>query len=157
MKQFKPSFFHGWYVVAAGAAILFTVQGARSTFGVVLKPIITELGWSRGAISGAAFLNMAVFALTLTAVGKLYDRYGAKWVVVGATLCLAAGYLGLAFVTSYGQFLFLYGFVTALGLGGTSIPLFAALTSRWFHRHRGLAISIVLAWDNISLYPRLPA
>ena len=124
MKFSRPRIFYGWYVVAAGATILFCIQGARATFGVVLKPIIAEMAWSRGAISGAAFLNMTVFALSLTGVGKIYDRYGAKWVIVGSTLCVAIGYLSLAHINSYWQFLGLYGIVTALGFGGTSIPPF---------------------------------
>jgi len=68
--------FYGWYIVAASFIILFFNSGARYAFGVMFKPIIKEFGWSRGTISLVFFLNMMIFALTLMAVGKLYDRYG---------------------------------------------------------------------------------
>ncbi len=38
-----------------------------------------------------------------------------------------------------------YGVLTAIGTGGATIPLVAALMSKWFERRRGLAISLALS------------
>lgn len=54
---------------------------------MVFKPVVQEFGWNRGALSLAALVNMTVFAFTLTVVGRLYGRYGAKWVIICSTLC----------------------------------------------------------------------
>ena len=72
----------GWYVVAASFAILFLNAGARLMIGVLVKPMIAEFGWSRGAMSAAVFVNMAVFAAAIVVSGRLYDRYGPTWVIL---------------------------------------------------------------------------
>jgi OFA family oxalate/formate antiporter-like MFS transporter len=45
----RDRIFYGWYIVAASFGILFFNSGARYAFGVMMKPIIAEFGWSRGA------------------------------------------------------------------------------------------------------------
>jgi len=152
----KVGLFYGWYILAASFIILFFTSGARYSFGVAFKPMIEELGWSRGAISFAFFLNMTLFALSLIAAGKLYDRYGAKWVIVIATVFLSAGFALISLIHSLWQFYIVYGVFAALGLGGTSIPLLAALTSKWFTTWRGLAISLALAGNCMGQFVLIP-
>lgn len=146
----------GWDVVAGAFLVMFFIQGARTVIGVMFKPMIQELAWSRSAISMAAFINMAVFALSLTLVGKYYDRYGAKRIVVLSSLLVGISYISIALVQSLWSFILLYGILAALGFGGTSIPLFGALISKWFNRHRGLAISIALAGGCLGQYVIVP-
>jgi MFS family permease len=52
------------------------------SIGVVFKPLMWEFGWDRGLISLAFFLNMTIYAVSLIFVGKYYDRYGPKWVII---------------------------------------------------------------------------
>ncbi len=152
----NTTLFYGWYVLFSAFVILFFVQGARTIIGVMIKPVIAELSWSRSTISLAAFVNMAIFASTLTLIGRYYDRYGAKSVLIISSIFLAAGYIGLARVHSIWSFILLYGFLAAIGFGGTSIPLFAALISKWFSRYRGLAISLALAGGCLGQFILVP-
>jgi len=152
----RVGLFYGWYILGASFIILFFTSGARYSFGVAFKPMIEELGWSRGAISFAFFLNMTVFAFSLIAAGKLYDRYGAKWVIVIATVFLSAGFALISLINSLWQFYIVYGVFAAVGLGGTSIPLLAALTSKWFTKWRGLAISLALAGNCMGQFVLVP-
>jgi MFS family permease len=153
-QRFK--LFYGWYVVAAVFAILFFNAGARFSFGVMFKPMIAEFGWSRGTMSLVFFLNMALYALSLTAVGKFYDRYGPKWVISISTVFLAAGYILMAAVNSLWQFYLFYGILAAIGYGGTSAPLAAALTSKWFKKWRGFAISLALSGGSLGQFALIP-
>jgi len=148
--------FYGWYILAASFAILFFTSGARYSFGVAFKPMIKELDWSRGSISFAFFLNMTLFALSLIAAGRLYDRYGPKWVIFVSTFFLSAGFALISVVNSLWQFYIVYGVFAAVGLGGTSIPLLAALISRWFTKWRGLAISLALAGNCMGQFVLIP-
>jgi MFS family permease len=152
----KSRIFYGWYILAASCVILFFNSGARLTIGIMFKPMITEFDWNRSTISLAVFMNMALYALSLTVVGKFYDRYGPKWVIIISTLLLVIGYIGIFFITSIWQFLFFFGIVSALGLGGTSVPLFAALTSKWFEKGRGLAISLALSGGCLGQFALVP-
>jgi MFS family permease len=149
-------FFYGWYIVAASFIILFFNSGARYAFGVMFKPIVQEFGWSRGLVSLVFFLNMVIFALSLCVVGKLYDRYGPKWVIIISTLFISAGFILTAYIHSIGQFFFAYGILAAFGLAGTSVPLMATLTSKWFEKWRGLAISMSLSGNSIGQFVLVP-
>lgn len=148
--------FYGWYVVAASFVILFFNSGARFSFGVMFKPLISEFGWDRGAISFAFSLNMTIFALSLLVVGKFYDRCGPKWVILISTALLSGGYISLYLIQSYWQFLLFYGILSAAGLGGTSVPLVSSLTSKWFHKGRGTAISLALAGSCLGHFVLIP-
>jgi MFS family permease len=148
--------FYGWYILGASFAILFFTSGARYSFGVAFKPMIKELDWSRGSISFAFFVNMTLFAFSLIAAGRLYDRYGAKWVIVISTVFLSAGFALISLINSLWQFYIVYGVFAAIGLGGTSIPLLAALTSKWFTKWRGLAISLALAGNCLGQFVLIP-
>ncbi len=150
------SIFYGWYVVASAFAILFFNSGARFSFGVIFKPIIEEFGWDRGSISLAFFFNMTAYALSLVGVGRLYDRYGPKWVIVISTVFLSSGYLLISVMDSLWQFLVFYGIIAGIGLGGTSVTLMAAVTSKWFKKWRGLATSFAVSGNSIGQFALVP-
>src|SRR3954464_2569005 len=86
----------GWRVGAASSAGVFASFGSLLvfTFGVFLKPIAAEFGWSREAVSAA----FAVAALSVAAcspvVGMLIDRFGARRVIAP---CVAV--FGFAFAS----------------------------------------------------------
>jgi MFS family permease len=148
--------FYGWYVLAASFFLLFFQSGARFSFGIMFKPMIAELGWNRASISSVFFLHMVFFALALSVAGKLYDRYGPRWVIFVSTVLLAGGYMCTALVRSLWQFYLFYGILTAVGTGGASVPLIASLMSKWFEKRRGLAISLALSGTCLGQFLLVP-
>ena len=88
---------------------------------------------------------MTFFALTMSIGGRLYDRYGPKWIILVSTLFMSAGYVGIAFIDTLWEFYICYGLLAAIVFGGASIPLVAALMSNWFEKRRGLAISLAIS------------
>ena len=122
----------------------------------MFKPMISEFGWSRSSLSLAFFLHMTVFAFTITVAGRFYDRYGPKWVILLATLFLAFGYTLISTVMVLWQFYLYYGVLAAIGLGGTSVPLMATITTKWFERRRGLAVSISLGGNCLGQFALIP-
>lgn len=152
----KSGIFYGWYVLAASFLILFLSSGARFTIGIAFKPLIAEFGWSRSAVSLAVFLNMAIYSLSVIATGRWYDRFGPKWVIVFSTILVSSGYMLIALTQTLWQFLVLYGVVAAMGLGGTTAPIFAALMSKWFEKRRGLTISLALSGNCLGQFVLVP-
>jgi MFS family permease len=148
--------FYGWYVLAASFMILFLSSGARFTIGIAFKALTAEFGWSRSAVSLGVFLNMALYSLSVICAGKLYDRFGPKWVIVISTLLVASGYMLIALTQALWHFLLLYGVVAAMGLGGTTVPIFAALMSKWFEKRRGLTISLALSGNCLGQFALVP-
>ncbi|MCU0595537.1 MAG: MFS transporter [Desulfobacterota bacterium] len=153
----RPSrIFYGWYVLAASFLILFLSSGARFTIGIAFKPLLAEFGWSRSDVSLAALLNMTFFSLSVIVTGKWYDRFGPKWVIVVSTLLVSSGYMLIALTQTLWHFLLLYGVIAAMGLGGTTVPIFAALMSKWFEKRRGLTISLALSGNCLGQFALVP-
>jgi MFS family permease len=147
---------YGWYIVAASFMILCFNAGARYAFGVMFKPIIKEFGWGRGEVSLVFFVNMVIFAVSLLIVGKIYDRYGPKWVVIISTIFISSGFILTSFIHSIGQFFFSYGVLAAFGIAGTAVPLMATLTSKWFDKWRGFAVSLSVSGNSIGQFALVP-
>jgi MFS family permease len=147
---------YGWYIVAASFMILVFNAGARYAFGVMFKPIIKEFGWGRGEVSLVFFVNMVIFAVSLLIVGRLYDRYGPKWVVIISTIFISTGFILTSYIHSIGQFFFSYGVLAAFGIAGTAVPLMATLTSKWFDKWRGFAVSLSVSGNSIGQFALVP-
>jgi MFS family permease len=158
LKHSSPTkrIFYGWYVLIGCFFLLFFQAGARHSFGVMFKPMIAQFGWDRASISLAFFLNMTIFALTLTISGRFYDRYGPKWIIFISTVFMAAGYICISLIDSLYEFYVYYGIVTAIGVGGASVPFVAALISKWFEKRRGLAISLALIGNCVGQFALVP-
>jgi MFS family permease len=152
----RSSIFYGWYILAACFFLLFFQAGARFSFGLMFKPMMAQLGWDRASISLVFFLNMIFFALTLSIAGKLYDRWGPKWVILVSTLFLSVGYGSISTISTLWEFHLYYGVLAAIGMGGASVPLIAALMSKWFENNRGLVISLALSGNCVGQFVLVP-
>lgn len=155
-SRHKSRVFYGWYVLAASFVILFLNAGGRMIIGVMVKPMTAEFGWSRSAVTSAIFLNLAVYALSIIITGRLYDRYGPKWVVAGSTVLFSAGYVLMATMDSLWQFLLYFGVISAAGLGGTTVAVFGSLIANWFEKRRGLAITLAFAGNCFGQFFLVP-
>jgi len=147
---------HSFYIVISSFVILFFNSGARFSIGVIFKPVIAEFGWNRSAISMAFFLHMIVFALSLLLVGRLYDRYGPKWIIIISTFFLSGGCFLISLIHSLWQFFICYGIIAAIGLGGTSATLISVITSKWFEKNRGFAVSLALSGNCLGQFALIP-
>jgi MFS family permease len=141
----KPRIFYGWYVLAASFVILFLNAGSRAAIGLMVKPMEADLHWTRGSISSVIFLNLAVYAVSVIVTGRLYDRYGPKWIIAASTMLFAAGHALMASMDSLWEFYLYYGILNASGLAGTTVALFGSVVGHWFEKHRGLAVSLAFA------------
>ncbi len=151
-----PRLFYGWYVLAASFVILFLNSGGRNVIGVMVKPMQDEFGWGRGAISAAVFVNLAVYALASIITGRLYDRFGPKWVIVWSSILFSAGFALMATMHSLWEFIAYYGILNAAGLGGITVPIFGSIIGNWFQKRRGLAVSLALAGSCLGQFALVP-
>ena len=152
----RSRFHYSFYIVLSSFVILFFNSGARFSIGVIFKPVIAEFGWSRSAISMAFFLHMIVFAFSLILVGRLYDRYGPKWIIIISTFFLSGGCFLISLIHTLWQFFICYGIIAAIGLGGTSATLISVITSKWFEKNRGFAISLALSGNCLGQFALIP-
>jgi MFS family permease len=137
--------FYRWYILAASFLILVIDGGVRFSFGVLIKPLVSEFSWERGAITLAYTLNMLVFACCQPLAGKLLDRFGPTRLFTASALVTSAGLVLTSQTMSLWHLYWSYGVVTAAGISGISIAVVASVLSRWFTQLRvfmsGVAIS----------------
>ena len=139
-----------WVILAVGFTVLFFNGGSRSALGLMLKPMVDELDWTRSALSLGATVYMVVSAMALPFVGRLADRYELRW-IMGAGAAVGAVGIGLMSVVSAPWQLFLvYGLVFALGNAGMSNPVVSVMIVRWFPDRRGLANSVAVSGNAIG-------
>lgn len=138
----------GWVVVGACVAVMFGVWNPHAGFGVFLPVLAREFGWSRGAISVAASLNLLIGGTIGFAVGAANDRYGPRPILALGSLLAGFGYFFASAVNALWSFYLLLGGLLGIAMAGMYfVP--AATVSRWFVERRGLALGIVQAGVNL--------
>ena len=137
-------------VLATGFAVLFFSSGTRYAFGLMLKPMTDDLGWSRSELSLALAAFMLVSALAMPLAGRLVDRYSIRLVLAIGGLIVALGIGLTGQVQSHWQLFVVYGLVYAVGHAATSIPTVGVMISRWFVRRRGFANSVAVSGNAIG-------
>jgi len=133
----------GWLVIVASLVLLAGSFGTQLTFGVFLKPLSLEFGWTRAATSGAMSLAMGLSGVIGVVMGRLTDRFDVRLAIgVGAALG-AACYLLLARLHSLWQFYLYFGLGGGICIGSTYAPV-SAIVSKWFKERRALALGLAL-------------
>ena len=139
-----------WIILAIGFVVLFFNGGSRSALGLMLKPMVDDLDWSRSALSLGITTYMVVSAVAMPFVGRLADRYDLRW-IMGIGAAVGAVGLGLMSVVSAPWQLFaIYGLVFAIGNAGISNPIVSVMTVRWFPDRRGLTNSVAVSGNAIG-------
>ena len=139
----KPKFFYGYIIVLLTSLIMVVTWGAFYSFGVFFKPVLTEFGWTRTAISVASSLVFLLSGFLGIFTGRLCDRFGPRIVVTVSGLLLASGYLLMSQLSAIWQLYLFYGIV-GIGMSGAYVPAISTV-ARWFVKRRGLMSGIVIA------------
>jgi MFS family permease len=144
---------YAWVVLFAACMLNIASRADHGSFGVFVEPLVERFGWSRGDISVAYSIAFIVGLPAVVIMGWLGDRYGARWLMIGAALLITAGTYLLGTVTELWQFYVYYGFfVGSMGHAAFTVLLPVILT-RWFDRHMGLAVGIY--WAAMGIGPMI--
>lgn len=136
-----PRLYYGWIIAAACFAITLTLGEAFYAFGVFVKPLEREFGWSRAVTTSAYTAMLLGYAPASYLSGRLADRYGPKVVVSIGGALTGAGFLLASRVGSVLQFQIMMALV-GLGAGATWVVP-AATVQRWFVRRRGMMLGVM--------------
>jgi len=136
--------FYGWVIVGAGIVITCLGMGSMMSLGIFLQPMSAATGWSRTSVSTAALLNFLCMGPASFLWGALSDRFGTRVVVVSGGALLGLGLVAASQAATVGQFQILFGVIIGVAAGSFYAPLTATAT-RWFTRHRSLAVALISA------------
>ncbi|MFV2091356.1 MAG: MFS transporter, partial [Pseudomonadales bacterium] len=155
----KTPFFYGWVIwLLSTLGFLMSVPGQTMGMAVFTDPFIEAFDLSRSQLSFAYLCGTVASALLLTRAGRLYDRLGARIMVVGASIGLGmlvvfisvTDWLGLALSGLLGVSLSTVTLpLILIGYFGVRFTGQGVLTSAsrnvlllWFERRRGLVSGI---------------
>ena len=140
----RPGVFYGYIVVALAFLIMMASIGTHNSFGVFLKPVLTEFNCTRAVTSGAFSLSFFVSGLLGIVMGGLTDRFGPRLVLTFCGFLLGLGYLLMAQLGVLWQLYLFFGIIIGFGMAGSWVPL-VSTTARWFVKRRGMMTGFVVA------------
>ena len=144
---------YAWVVLFAACMLNIASRADHGSFGVFVEPLVELFGWSRGDISFAYSIAFIVGLPAVVIMGWLGDRYGARWLMIGAALLITVGTYLIGTITELWQFYVFYGFfVGSMGHAAFTVLLPVILT-RWFDRYMGLAVGIY--WAAMGIGPMI--
>ncbi|MEU2071404.1 MFS transporter [Streptomyces anulatus] len=145
-----------WLMAAVAGAAIVTAGAFTTVPGLLVTLLHQEYAWERGQIALAASVNMVLFGLTAPFAAALMDRIGARRVVMGALLLVAAGALLTGVMTRPWQLVAYWGVLIGLGSGCLTMTVAAGITARWFDRRRGLVTGALSSSSHLGQLLFLP-
>jgi OFA family oxalate/formate antiporter-like MFS transporter len=150
-------FFYGWIVLGASFVVMAAVMGGvYYAFGVFFRPMIAELGWSRGAGSIGFALMTVMQALAGPLIGTSIVRFGVRKVMVFGSLMVIFALLLLSRTTQLWHLYFFYGVMCGIGMPSIFMPVMA-MVNNWFIRRRSLAFGITMSGSGVGTVILAPA
>jgi MFS family permease len=149
-------FYYGWVIVGIAFVTMAIGVSARTTFSLLLPPLVGEFGWTPGLVAGAFSFGFLVSAAISPIAGRLMDRDGPR-VVIESGVCLTA--CGLLLAPAIEKPWQLYATLGVLVGSGANLMSFTAQSlflPNWFVRRRGLAISIAFSGVGVGAIVLLP-
>jgi MFS family permease len=138
--------YRGWRVTLAAAGCVFVSFASLLvfTFGVFLKPVAAEFGWSREAVAAAFGVAALAVAACSPPLGYLLDRYPARRIVMPSMAVFGCAFASLALLTPHLWHLYAVFLVLGVVGNGTAHLAYVRVLSTWFVRRRGLAFALLL-------------
>ena len=138
--------YYGWRVVLA--ACLGVMAGFGSlfvyTFSVFVKPLATQFGWSREAISGGFAIAAVTLGVCSPLLGRWIDRFGPRRIILTCMTIFGCAIASLSLLR-YGLWQF-YATCFVLGVVGNGAAhlAYSRSISTWFQRRLGMALALVM-------------
>ncbi len=134
--------FWGWYVVLGAFLIQAINYGARYSFGVFVKPMAEEYGWSRSVISAGMSVMVLAYGIAGVFTGRLADRIAPRWIITAGAVVMAAGLFLTALIREPWHLYVTYGVLGGVGAACLGVVVCNSSVGKWFARRRGLAIGL---------------
>jgi len=136
----------GWRVAIASSGCVFVSFASLLvyTFGIFLKPLAAEFGWSRQAISAAFGLAALAVAACSPPLGLLLDRYPARRIILPCLAVFGIAFASLSLLTRHLWHLYAVFIVLGIVGNGTAHLAYSRAISTWFQARRGVAFAVLM-------------
>ena len=156
MRLFRGKIFYGWFVVAGSVLVMFGMAGGQFSFGVFLKPMTEDFGWSRASLSLAFGTTFMLSGLLRPVAGYLADRFSPKIAALSGVMVMGTMLLLIPFINNLAQLYFLFA-IMSIGITLGTGPILTKVVAEWFHTNRGLTLGLVSGAGSFGAMILVPA
>ncbi len=149
--------YYGYYLIGAAFIAQFVSVGSQNyVVGTFLKPMTTDLGWTRSEFTIARTLGQFVMAFTGFFIGGYVDRHGGrKLMSIGIVILTSALFL-LSLTQELWQWILLNGLILTCGAAMIGNLVVNVTLAKWFVARRGLVVgfsSMGVSFAGVVLTP----
>ncbi|RSM08783.1 hypothetical protein CEP52_004515 [Fusarium oligoseptatum] len=151
LNDFPDGGLRAWSVVGGAWAANICSFGWINCIGV-FQAYYQETylkGYSPSAISWIASLELSILFGGGFVVGRIYDKYGPRWLMAFGTFMHVFGLMMASLSTKYYQIVLSQGICSPIGICCLFTPAVACVTT-WFQKRRGLAMGLVSGGSSLG-------
>jgi MFS family permease len=149
-------FYYGWLIVAIAFVTMAIGVTGRTSFSLLMPPLVDEFRWDRGLAAGAFSVGFLFSAIVSPFVGWIVDTKGPRLVIWTGVALMSAGLLLAPYVTNSWQLYATLGVAVSGGANLMTYTVHSQFLPHWFVRRRSLAISIAFAGAGVGAILLLP-
>lgn len=142
IRQVRQQLHYGWVIFALSFTNLIVEGGVKNTVPVVYVALRDSFHWSAAVTAGIFSLAGLVGGLSAPLLGRLLDRWGARYLFPVGGLLILLGWWASSFATELWHLLLLYSVVATLGENSIASFTTTANLSPWFPRTRGRMLGL---------------
>jgi MFS family permease len=144
-------------MLVCGGIILTLSMGTRGGFGLFLRPMTFDLGWSRETFAFALALQNLIWGASQPFLGMIADRKGAGRVLLVGGVLYAVGLVLMANSTTGWQFSLATGVLLGIAQGCTTFSIiFGVLTRAFPPERRSMVLGTASAAGSFGQFAMLP-
>ena len=151
----RSKIYYGWFVVAGSSLVVFGVAGGQFSFGVFLKPMTEDFGWSRGTLSLAFGSTFMLSGLLRPLAGYIADRYSPKLAVLSGVIIMGTMLLLIPFISNLAELFVLFA-IMSVGITLGTGPILTKIVSGWFYERRGVTLGLVNGASSLGAMVLVP-
>ncbi|KAJ7822973.1 MFS general substrate transporter [Mycena olivaceomarginata] len=154
--QFPEGCTKGYLTIFGAFVALFCTFGQMNAFGTFQEYYaehqLSHLNPSTIAWIGS--LQLWVFFFSGGLIGKLFDTYGPRWIMIFGSILYVFSIMMTSISTQYYQYLLAHGILFGLGVGMLFYPSLSSV-STYFCKYRATALGVVASGSSFGgvMYP----
>ncbi len=142
--------FFGWWVLLGTFLFYAAIVGILVyTLPLLYPELIREFGWNSEQVTGPATLYFLTGAIIMPFFSPLFDRYSVRLIMCFGVMALVGGLIAFASIQTVTHLTLIF-LVFALGQVAAGLVPNMVLLTRWFVRHRGIAVGITLLGASVG-------
>ncbi|NET37622.1 MAG: MFS transporter, partial [Cyanothece sp. SIO1E1] len=142
--------FYGWYVLL-GLCLIYAASNGIVTLSLkrFYPSLIDVFSWSREEVTRPVSVFYFALAFLTPVIGALLDRRNPKRIMLVGSFIILIGLALMGRIQNLNQFIGIY-IILAIGLAGAGLISSMYILTKWFHKHRGKAVGILLVGGSLG-------